>query len=183
MKRCSTLLSSERKSKPQWEITSHLLEFVVVVCSVVSNSLQPHGLQHCRLSCPSLPPRVCSNSCPLSRWCHLWHSSLHALNLHWHQGLFQWVRSLYQVSKVLELQLSISPSNGYSGLDSFRIDWFDLAVQEILKSYFQHHNSKVSVRPCSAFFMVQFSHAYMTAEKSLALTTQEAFVGKVMSLL
>ena len=77
----------------------------------------------------------------------LWPSSLHALNLHWHQGLFQWVRSSHQVAKVLELQLSISPSYGYSGLVSFRIDWFYLLeVQEILKSYFQHHNSKVSIQ-------------------------------------
>ena len=77
---------------------------------------------------------------------------------------------------------SISPSNEYSGLVSFRIDWFDFAVQGTLKSLLQHHNSKTSVLRCSAFFMVQLSHPYMTTGKIIALTTQ-TFVGKVMSLL
>ena len=78
---------------------------------------------------------------------------------------------------------SISPSNEYSGLISFRIDWFDLfAVQGTLKSLLQHHSSKASVLQCSAFFMVQFSYPYMTTGKTIALTMQ-TFVGKVMSLL
>ena len=78
---------------------------------------------------------------------------------------------------------SISPSNDYSGLISFRIDWFDLlVVQETLKSLLQHHNSKVSIFWHSAFFMVQLSHQYMTTGKTIALTIW-AFVGKVMSLL
>ena len=69
-----------------------------------------------------------------------------ALNLSQHQGLFQWVSSLYQVAKVLELQLSVSPSNEYSGLISFRIDWLDLlAVQGILKSLLQHRSLKEQV--------------------------------------
>ena len=67
---------------------------------------------------------------------------------------------------------SISPSNEYSGLISFRIDWFDLAVQETLKSLLQHHNSKASVLQPSVFFMVQLSHLYITTGKTLALTTQ-----------
>ena len=78
---------------------------------------------------------------------------------------------------------SISPSNEYSGLISFRIDWFDLlAVQETFKSFLQHHNSKASILQCSAFFMVQLSHPYMTTGKIIALAIW-TFVSKVMSLL
>ena len=78
---------------------------------------------------------------------------------------------------------SISPSNEYSGLISFRIDWLDLlAVQGILKSHHQHHSSKVSILWRSAFFMVQLSHPYMTIGKIIALTRWTSF-GKVMSLL
>ena len=78
---------------------------------------------------------------------------------------------------------NISPSNEYSGLISFRIDWFDLlVVQGTLKSLFQHHSSKASILGCSAFLMVQLSHPYMTTGKTIALTRQ-TFVGKVMSLL
>ena len=76
---------------------------------------------------------------------------------------------------------SISLSNEYSGLISFRIDWLDLlAVQEILKSFLQHHSSKASTVWCSAFFIVQLSHPYMTTGKTIALTRQ-TFIGKVMS--
>ena len=79
--------------------------------------------------------------------------------------------------------VSISHSNEYSGLISFRIDWFDfLAVQETLRSLLQHHSSKASVLWYSAFFMVQLSHLYMTIGKTIALT-KRTFVGKVMSLL
>ena len=78
---------------------------------------------------------------------------------------------------------SISPSNEYSGLISFRTDWLDLlAVQGALKSLLQHHSSKASILWCSAFFTVQLSHPYMTTGKTIALTTR-TFVGKVMSLL
>ena len=78
---------------------------------------------------------------------------------------------------------SISPSNEYSGLISFRIDWFDLfAVQGTLKSLLQHHNSKISAVWHSAFFMVQLLHLYMTTGKIIALTIR-TFAGKVMSLL
>ena len=78
---------------------------------------------------------------------------------------------------------SISPSNEYSGLISFRIDWFDLlAVQGTLKSLLQHHSSKASILQRSAFFMVQLSHPYMTTGKTIALT-RWTFVRKVMSLL
>ena len=78
---------------------------------------------------------------------------------------------------------SISPSNEYSGLISFRIDWFDLlAIQGTLKSLLQYHSSKVSILQSSAFFIVQLSHPYMTTGKTIALT-RWPFVGKVMSLL
>ena len=85
--------------------------------------------------------------------------------------------------KYWRFSFSISPSNEYSGLISFTIDWFDLfAVQETLKSLLQNHNSKASILWCSAFFMVQLSHQYMTTGKTIALTIR-TFVGKVMSLL
>jgi len=84
--------------------------------------------------------------------------------------------------KYWSFSFSISPSNEYSGLISFRIDWLDLlAVQETLKSLLQHHSLKGSIFPCSAFFMVQLSHPYMTTGKTIALTRQ-TFVSKVMSL-
>ena len=86
-------------------------------------------------------------------------------------------------SKYWSFSFIISPSNEYSGLISFRIDWFDLlAVQETLKSLLQHHSSKPSILWHSAFFIVQLSHSYMTTGKTIALTRQ-TFVGKVMSLL
>ena len=85
--------------------------------------------------------------------------------------------------KYWSFSFSISPSNEYSGLISFRMDRLDLlAVQGTLKSLLQHHSSKASIFPCSAFFMVQLSHPYMTTGKTIALTRQ-TFVDKVMSLL
>ena len=134
------------------------------------NSLWPHGLQHASLPCPSLSPRVCSNSCPLCQWCHPtisfsvapFSSCLLAFPCQ-HQGLFQWVSSLHQVAKYWSFSFSTSPSNEYSKLISLRIDWFDLlAVQGTLKSLLQHHSSKASILQRSAFFMVQLSHPYMT---------------------
>ena len=85
--------------------------------------------------------------------------------------------------KYWSFSFNISTSNEYSGLISFRMDWLDLlAVQGTLKSCLQHHSSKASILWCSAFFIVQISHPYMTARKTVALTRQ-TFVGKVMSLL
>ena len=85
--------------------------------------------------------------------------------------------------KYRSFSFSISPSNEYSGLISFRIDWFDLlTIQWTLKSLPQHHSSKASILWCSAFFIVQLLHTYMTTRKTIALTRQ-TFVGKVMSLL
>ena len=85
--------------------------------------------------------------------------------------------------KYWRFSLNISPSNEYSGLISFRIDWLDLlAVQGTLKSFLQHHSSKASILQCSAFFIVQLSHLHMTTGKTIALT-RWTFVGKVTSLL
>ena len=72
--------------------------------------------------------------------------------------------------KYWSFSFSVSPSNEYSGLISFRIDWFDLAFQGTVKSLLQHHNSKVSIPWCSAFCIVQLSHPYMTTGKTIALT-------------
>ena len=86
-------------------------------------------------------------------------------------------------SKYWSFSFSLSPSNEYSGLISSRMDWLDLlAVQGTLTSLLKHHNSKASVLQCSAFFIVQLSHPYMTTGKTIALT-RRTFVGKVMSLL
>ena len=102
------------------------------------------------------------------------------LNLSQHQGLFKWVSSLHQMAKVFEFYLffffssfsfNINPSNEHSGLISFRIDCLDLvAIQGTLKSLLQHHSSKASIFQCSAFFIVQLSHPYMTTRKTIALT-------------
>ena len=86
-------------------------------------------------------------------------------------------------TKDWSFSFSISPANEYSGLISFRIDWFDLfACQGTLKSLLQHDNSKALILQCSTFFMVQLSHPYMTTGKTIALTRQ-TFVGKVIYLL
>ena len=85
--------------------------------------------------------------------------------------------------KYWSFSFSISPPNEYSGMISFKMDWFDLlAVQGTLKSPIQHHSLKASVLRCSALFMVQLSHPYMTTGKNIALTRQ-TFVGKVLSLI
>ena len=85
--------------------------------------------------------------------------------------------------KYWSFSFSISPSNEYSGLVSFRMDWFDLLeIQGTLKSLLQHNSSKASILRCSAFFIVQLSHPYMTTGKTTALT-RWTFVDKVMSLL
>ena len=100
-----------------------------------------------------------------------------ALNLSQHQGLFKWVSSSHQAAKGLEFQLQHQSYNEHQGLISFRMDWLDLlAVQGTLKSLLQHHGSKASILRCSAFFIVQLSHPYMTTGKTIALTTQTFIV-------
>ena len=155
----------------------------------MSDSLQPHGLQHTRLPCPSPTPRTYSNSCPLGRWCHPTTLSSVVPFSSCPQsfpasGSFQMSEFFTSGGQsIASFSFSISPSNEHPGLISFRMDWFDLlAIQGTLKSLLQHHNSKASILWCSAFFIVQLSHPYMTTGKTIALT-RWTFVGKVMSLL
>ena len=137
---CPTLCNPKKRSTPGLPVHPQLLEFTQTHAHRVGEAIQPSH----PLSSPSPP----------------------VLNLSQHQSLFQWVSSLHQVAKVLVLQWSFSPSNDYSGLTSFRIDWFDLpAVQGTLKSLLQHHSSKASILRRSAFFMVQLLHPYMTTGK------------------
>ena len=138
-------------------------------CSVMSNSLRPHGLQHARLPCPSPSPGACSNMsielvmpsnhlilcCPF-----LLPSIFTSIGVFLMSLLFT---SGGQVLEYWSFSFSIRPFNEYSGLISFRIDWCDLlAVQETPKSLLQHHSTKAIILRHSAFFMVQLSHPYMT---------------------
>ena len=154
----------------------------------MSDTLWSHGLQHSRPPCPSPTPGAYSNSCQLSQWCHPTISSSvvpfsSCLQSFPAWGLFHWISSWHPRPKVLEPQLQHSPSNEHPGLISFKMDWLDLlAVQGTLKSLFQHHNSKASILQCSAFFIVQLSHPYMTTGKTIAFT-RRTFVSKIMSLL
>ena len=158
-------------------------------CSVVSNSLWSHGLQHARPPCPSPTPGVYSNFCPLRWWCHpTISSSVVPVSSHPQSfpasGSFQMSQLFTSGGQsVKSFSFTISPSNEYSGLIPFRMDWLDLlAVQGTLKNLLQNHSSKASILWCSAFFMVWFSHPSMTTGKTIALTIW-TFVSKVMSLL
>ena len=151
----------------------------------MSDSLWPRGLQHARPPCPSPTLGACSNAsvmlvmpanhlllcCPLLLLPSIFpsiriFSSESVLHIRW--------------PKYWSFSFSISPSNEYSGLTSFKIDWLDLlAVQGTLKSLLQHHSSKASVLQCSGFFIAQISHPYMTG-KTMALT-RWTFVSTVMS--
>ena len=157
----------------------------------MSKLLGPNGLQHARLPCPSLSPEVCSNLCPSSWRCHpiiFYHSLLPSP--HPQSSVFSSIRGFsneltlcIRWPKYWNFSFNISSSNEYSELIFFKIDWLDLlAVQGTLKSLLQHHSSKASILRCSAFFMVQLSHLYMTTGKTIVLTIW-TFVGKVMSLL
>ena len=148
---------------------------------------QPHGLQHTRPPCLSPTPRVYSNPCPLSQWCHpTISSSVIPFPSHLQSfpasGSFQMSQFFPSGSQSIRVSASACPSNRYSGLISFRINWFDLlAVQGTLKSLLQHHSSKASILQHSTFYIVQLSHLYMTTGKTIALTRQ-TFVSKVISL-
>ena len=119
--------------------------------SVLSDSLQPPGLQDARLPCPSPTPGAYSNSCSLCQWCHqpshpLSSPSLPTFNLSQNQGLFKWVDSFHQVAKVLEFQLQHQSFQWIFRLISFRMDWLNLlTVQRPLKNILQHHSSKASI--------------------------------------
>ena len=157
--------------------------------SVVSDSLRPHELQHARPPYTSPTPRVYSNTCPLSQRCHPTISSS-VVPFYLLPPIPPSIRVFSNEStlhmrwpKNWSFSFSISPSNEHPGLISFRMDWLDLlTVQGILKSLLQHHNSKASILWCSAFFIVQHSHPYMTMGKTRALT-RWTFAGKVKSLL
>ena len=140
------------------------------VCKLVVSS-QPHGLQHARLLCPPRSPGVCSNSCTLSWWFSLTIILCYPLLLL--PSIFPSIRVFSNESalcirwpKYCSFSFSISPSSEYSGLISFRIDWFDLlAVQWTLKSL-QYHKLKATILWHSAFLLVQLSHLYRTAGKN-----------------
>ena len=154
---CPTLCDPMDYSVPGFPVHHQLLELAQTHVHRLCDAIQPsHPLQS------ASPP---------------------AFNHSQHQGLFQWVSSLHQVAKYWSLSFSISSSNEYSGLTSFRMDWLDLlAVQGTLKSLLQHNSSKASILRRSAFFTVQLSHPYITTGKTIGLT-RWTFVGKVMSLL
>ena len=149
---------------------------------LVPHSLQPHGLQHTRLPCPSPTPRACSNSCPLvidaiqshlRGWdfipCHpllLLPSIFPSIKVFSNESVL-----LVRWPKYWILSFSTSTSNKYSGLISIRVDGLhQLAVQETIKSPIYHHSSKASILQHSAFFMAQLSHPYMTIGKTIPFT-------------
>ena len=152
----------------------------------MSNSLQPHGLQHPRLPPPT--PRAYSNSCPSSQWCHPTISFLiipfsSCLQSFPSSGSFP--MSQFFISGGQSFRVSVLASVPPVNIQ----DWFPLwctgdllAVQWTLKSLLQHHSSKASILQCSAFFIVLHSHPYVTTGKTIALTGW-TFIGKVMSLL
>ena len=141
--------------------------------SGVSNSLQPYGLQHSRLACPSLSPSLLKflsiDSVMLFNHLILCHSLLLLLSIFTTTKVFSNELALpIKWPKHWSFSFSICPSNDYSGLVSFRINWFDLhAVQGTLKSLLQHHNLRASIFWHSAFFMIQLSHPYMTTRKTI----------------
>ena len=149
-----------------WAPAKHSVNVQFSSVTVRSDSLQPHGLQHARPPCPSPTPGIYSNSCPLSRWCRLTISSSIVPFSSWLQSFP--ASGSFQMSPVLcirwpkywSFSFSISPSNEYSALISFRTNWLVLlAVQGTLKNLLQHHISKASILRCSAFFLSN-SHNY-----------------------
>ena len=155
----------------------------------MSDSLRPHEPQYARPPCPPpTPGGVHSNPCPSSRWCHPaisfsvipFSSCPQSFPA---SGSFQMSVLPIRWPKYWSFSFSINPSNKYSGLISFRMEWLDLlAVQGTLKSLLQHHSSKASILWPLVLFMGQLSHPYMTTGKTIALSRQ-IFVGKVISLL
>ena len=153
--------------------------------SVMSNSLQPHGLQQARLPCPSLTPRACSNlsieSVMPANHLILCHPLLLLPSTFFNIRVFSKESALrIRWPEYWRFSFSISPSSEYSAVISFRMDWLDLlAVQGTLKNLLQHHSSKASILWHSAFFMVQFSHPSMTTGETVALI-KWTFFSKVL---
>ena len=156
--------------------------------SVLSKSLRPHKLQHARPPCPSPTPGVYPKPCPLSRW---WHPTISSSVV----PFFSCPQSFpasgsFQMSQLSESgDQSIGVSASTSVLPMNTQDWSPLGwtgwisfLSKGLKSLLQHHSSKASNLQCSAFFIVQLSHPYLTTGKTIALT-RRTFIGKVMSLL
>ena len=148
------------------------ISLVQFSCSVMSNSLWPYGLQHARPPCSSPTLGACSNSCPLSRWCHPtipssvvpFFSRLQSFPA---SGSFPMSQFFASGGQSIGISTLVSVLLMNIQLISLRIDWLDLlAVQGTLKSLLQHHSSKASVLWCSASFIVQLSHPYMTTGKS-----------------
>ena len=157
----------------QFPLFLHSVQFS---CSVMSNSLPPHGLQHARLPCPSPTPGACSNSCPSSWWCRLTTSSsvvpfsscLQSLPASGSFPMSQLFPSGGQ-SIGVSASASVLPMNIQDWFPLGLTSWISLtAVQGTLKSLIQHPSSKASTFQCSAFFVVQFSHPYMTTGKTIA---------------
>ena len=167
---------------------SMILFSVQFSCSVMSNSLKPHGLQHTRLPCPSPTLKACSNSCPLSWWCHPTISSSvipfsSCLQSFPASGSFPMSQLFTSGGSSIGVSASESalPMNIQ---DYFLYNWltWSSCSPRNLKSLLQHHSSKASVLQYSAVFIVQLWHSYMTTGKTITLTGW-TFVGKVMSLL
>ena len=149
-----------------------------LVSSVAQSCLTLCDPMDCRTPCPSPTPGACSNSCPLSQWCH---PTISSSVVPFSSCLQSFPASgSFPVSQFFASGgQSISPSNEYSGLISFRMDWLDvLAVQGTLKNLLQHYSSKALILWCSAFFIVQLSHPYITTGKTIALTIS-TFVSNV----
>ena len=152
----------------------------------MSDSLQPHGLQHARPSCPSPIPRVYSNSCPLSQWCY----PTICCPLLLPPSIFPSIRVFSNESllcirwpKYWSFSFNISPSNEYSGLISFRMDWLDFFnVQGTLKSLFQYTVQKHQFFSTQLYLWSNSHYPYMIPGKTIGLTIW-TFVSKVMSLL
>ena len=135
-------------------------------CSVMLNSLQPHGLQHARPPCLSPPLEVCPSSCQLYQWCYLAISSSDSLvscpQSFPEAGTFpmSWLFVSDDQNTGASASASVLPTK-YSGLISLKINWFDLvAVQGTFRSLLQHHSLRASILWCSSFFMVQLSQLY-----------------------
>ena len=158
-------------------------------CSVVSDSLWSHEPQHARPPCPSPTPRVHPNPCPSSWWCHPTISSSVVPFTSCPQsfpesGSFQMSQLFASGGQSVGVSTltSVLPMNTQDWSPLGWTGWISLQSKGTLKSLLQHHSSKASILLCSAFFIAQLSHPYMTTGKTIALT-RRTFVGKVMSLL